>query len=452
MSESLIVEKNILFKEAIKMAWPAVLESFFISLAGIIDTFMVSTLGTFAVAAVGLTTQPKFIMLAPFFACNIAVSALVARRRGQNNKRNANEILLTALTYVFIMNLIITLIGFFYAPQIIRLCGSNIDTHDAAVTYFRVITLGMFFNVVSISINAAQRGSGNTRIAMTTNITSSIVNVIFNYLLIQGHLGFPRLELFGAAFATVLGTVVAFGMSLHSLFVKTSYVSLPYIYKEKIKPKLETFRNIYRLAINFFVENIAMRVGFLFTAVLAAKLGTDAFAVHQVGMNFLGLGFSFGDGMQVAAVALIGRSLGERQLKKAKEYGNVCQQIGLFISLFLAFILFFFGRWIFSFFFSDASVLDLGVIVSRYIMVIVLFQISQVIFGGCLRAAGDARYTLFSSLISVTFIRSITTWLLVSIFLFGIHGVWLGILADQVSRFILLSIRFKQGHWVELQI
>lgn len=452
MTTGINQNKTALLKEAITMAWPAVLESFFVSLAGIIDTFMVSSLGTYAVASVGLTTQPKFIMLAPFFASNIAVSALVARRRGQNNKNNANEILLTALTYVLIMNVILTIVGFIFAPQIIELCGSNIDTHEPAVTYFRVITAGMFFNVVSLCINAAQRGSGNTRIAMTTNITSSIVNVIFNYLLIEGNLGFPRLELFGAAFATVLGTVAAFGMSLHSLFVNHSYVSIPFIVKEKIKPKFSTFKAMYRLAINFFIENIAMRIGFLTTAVLAAKLGTDAFAVHQVGMNFLGLGFSFGDGMQVAAVALIGRSLGEKQLKKAKEYGSVCQQIGLSISLFLAALLFFFGRTIFSFFFNTPSTLDLGVIVSRYIMIIVLFQISQVIFGGCLRAAGDVKYTLFASLISVTLIRSLVTWLLVSVFALGLHGVWIGVLADQLSRFTFLSIRFQQGRWVELQI
>ena len=80
-----------LIKETLSTAWPAVLESFFISLAGMIDTMMVATLGTYAVSAVGLTIQPKFITLCFFFSINVAVSALVARRRGQNNQRNANE-------------------------------------------------------------------------------------------------------------------------------------------------------------------------------------------------------------------------------------------------------------------------------------------------------------------------------------------------------------------------
>ena len=67
---------------AFQMAWPAVVESFFVAFAGLIDSLMVSSLGSTAVAAVGLTTQPKFISLCFFLASNVAISALVARRRG----------------------------------------------------------------------------------------------------------------------------------------------------------------------------------------------------------------------------------------------------------------------------------------------------------------------------------------------------------------------------------
>lgn len=435
------------------MAWPAVLESFFVSLAGMIDTMMVSSMGTAAVAAIGLTTQPKFIALALFLSSNIAVNALVARRYGQKNRRNANEILRTALVFTIISAIIISLITVIFAPTFMRWCGSNEETHDLAVLYFRVIQGGMIFNVVSLCINAAQRGCGNTKIAMTTNVTSSVINIIFNYLLIGGNFGFPEWGIFGAAFATVLGTVVACMMSIRSLFAKDSYVSVMYIVKEKIRASMETFRSILNLSSNLLLENIAMRVGFLTTAVLAASLGTNALAAHQVGMNFLSLAFSFGDGMQVAAVALIGKSLGEKDSAKAWKYGNLCQRIGLGISIILSIIMFFGGRELFSLFFTDPEVLDMGVIISRYIMFIVLAQISQVIFSGCLRGAGDVRYTLFAALISVTIIRSLVTWLLVGgIVNLGIHGIWIGILSDQISRFILLSTRFRKGEWTKIAI
>ena len=452
MSETKTYDTGALYKETIRMAWPALLESFFVALAGMIDTMMVSTMGTYAVAAVGLTTQPKFITLAIFFSINVSVSALVARRRGQQDQRSANEILLTALILTLLFCAILSVITVIWASPIISLCGSNADTHESAVLYFRVIQAGMIFNVLSLCINAAQRGSGNTKIAMTTNITSSVVNIIFNYLLIGGNFGFPKWGVFGAAFATVLGTVAASIMSLRSLFNPNSYVSIPFIRREKIRSQGESLLSILKLGSNMLVENIAMRIGFVTTAVMAAKLGTDAFAAHQVGMNFLSLGFSFGDGMQVAAVALIGRSLGENDPDKARVYGRLCQRTGLGISFVLAIILFFFGRNLFSLFFTDLAVLDMGVLISKYIIVIILFQISQIIFGGCLRGAGDMRYCLFASLISVTLIRTAVTWGLTSVFALGLHGIWIGILSDQLSRFIFLSLRFKEGSWAKIRI
>ena len=160
------------------MAWPAVLESVFIQLAGMIDTLMVSALGTYAVSAVGLTVQPKFIALAPFIAITIAVSALVARRRGQDRRDEANRIMVTAIVFSTIACALITVLSIAFMDPVIRWCGSNADTHAPAILYFQIIQGGMIFNVLSIVINAAQRGSGNTRIAMTTNVTSSVVNII----------------------------------------------------------------------------------------------------------------------------------------------------------------------------------------------------------------------------------------------------------------------------------
>ncbi len=434
------------------MAWPAVLESVFIQLAGMIDTLMVSALGTYAVSAVGLTVQPKFIALALFIAVSIAVSALIARRRGQEKREDANRIMITAIVFAVLSCALITVLSIVYMAPILRWCGSNADTHDAAMIYFQIIQGGMIFNVLSIVINAAQRGSGNTRIAMTTNVVSSIVNIIFNYLLIQGHFGFPALGLRGAAIATVFGTAVAFVMSVASLFHPSSYVSIPYLIQKHIAPKTEVLTEILRFSANLLLENLAMRIGFMYTALIAARLGTDAFAAHNVAMNFLGVTFAFGDGMQVAAVALIGRSLGEQKPEKAKRYGSICQKVGLVISLCISAVLLIGGKGLFSLFFDDPEVLKIGVMLCRYLVVIDIFQISQIIFAGCLRGAGDVKFTMFGALISVAIIRTGVTWLLTAPLQLGLAGIWLGILADQISRFTLFSARFRKGNWTRLQI
>ncbi len=444
------MERKTMVQEAVRVAWPAVLESFFVAMAGLIDTMMVATLGSYAVAAVGLTQQPKFVGLAVFFAINVAVSALVARRKGEQRQDHANTILLTALLLTLILCTIVTVASLLLADPLMKLAGSNSDTHESAVTYFQIIMGGTFFNVISLVINAAQRGSGNTRIAMTTNVTSSIVNVLFNYLLIGGNLGFPKLGVAGAAIATVLGTVVACGMSVFSLFHKNSYLSYAWMSKMHFRPRMESCKKIMKLGSNMFVENIAMRVGFLATALLAARLGTDAFAAHNVGMNVLGLGFSFADGMQVAAVALTGQSLGAGKKEQARKYGSICQHIGFGISVALSVILLAGGRWFYSLYFREEHIISMGLLICRFITVIVILQISQIIYGGCLRAGGDVRYTLVASLVSVTLIRTIVTLFFTLVVPLGLTGIWLGIFSDQMTRFLFMFFRFRQGKWVDI--
>lgn len=441
-----------IIKETIQMAWPAVCESFFVALAGLIDSLMVSSIGSYAVAAVGLTAQPRFMGLALFLAINVSVSALVARRRGENKKREANQILLVAILFTLVSIVVVSAMCVGFANEIIRFCGSAEDTHDTAVIYFRIIMGGMVFNVLSMTINAAQRGSGNTKIAMRTNVTSNVVNVIGNYLLINGHFGFPALGIRGAAIATVFGTVIACIMSVHSLLKNDTFVSIPYIMVEKIKPSFEYLKRIIHVGYSVFIEQLLMRVGFMSTAMMAAGMGTAAMAAHQVGMNILSLTFSFGDGMQVAAVALIGRSLGEGSPEKAKLYGRVCRRIGLCISIVLAILYFFGGETLYRLFFDEAPIVAYGVQIIHVIIFIVLFQVSQVIYMGCLRGAGDTRYTAFASTISVTIIRTGFSYLCGIVLGWGIPGIWLGILADQVSRFLLTSIRFNSGKWTRIKI
>lgn len=439
-------------RKAISVAWPAVMESFFVVLAGMIDTMMVAELGPYAVAATGLTAQPKFIGLTIFFGVNIAVSALVARRKGEKNQEDANEITLTALWLTVGLCVVVTAVFVIFTPQMMRLAGSNEDTHEAAVEYFRIIMGGMFFSVITMVINAAQRGSGNTKLSMSTNLVSSVVNIIFNWLLIKGRLGFPAWGIRGAAIATVLGTVVSAGMAVFSLFRRSGYVRIPLMIRLKSRFTRHAVRSIWNLAFSSTVENLAMRVGFLATALIAARLGTDEFAAHNIGMNLLGLGFSFADGMQVAAIALTGESLGAGEKEKARQQAGICQRIGFIISLVLSLILLLGGRWIFSLYFTEDHILDMGVLICRFMTVIILLQISQIIFTGTLRAAGDVRYTLVVALISVTFIRTLVTFLLVVVFKLGLTGVWIGILSDQASRFCLMGHRFRQGKWVDLKI
>lgn len=435
------------------MAWPSILESFFMAFAGLLDSLMVSSLGPSAVAAVGLTAQPKFIALSVFIALNVSISALVARRRGEGRREDANQIVMTALLFALITVGVISTLFLTNIDAILTLCGTNADTHEDAVTYLSIIIGGIVFNVIQMSINSAQRGSGNTKITMRTNMVSNIINVFGNWVLIGGNLGFPALGVRGAALATVFGSLVASVMSIISILGKDTFISIPYMFHERIRPALTAFKNVIHVGYSIFFEQLLMRIGFMATAIMAANQGTDAMAAHQVSMNLMSLAFSFGDGLQAAAVALIGHSLGAQQPERAKEYGSTCRFMGLTISIILGFVYLLSGKDLFSLFFpKEPDIVKICIHISYVIIITILFQISQVIYMGCLRGAGDTKYTAMCSMLSVTVIRTVFSYVCCYIFHWGIIGIWMGILADQVSRYLFASTRFKQGNWVNIKI
>ncbi len=444
-------DKDII-KTSLSMALPSMLEMFFVCLAGLIDSLMVSSLGSDAVAAVGLTNQPKFLGMCVFMALNVSVSALVARRFGEKRRDDANAVFTTAFSFMLVMCAIISFSMTYFADYIIRFCGSTPETHADAVAYFRIIMACLIFTTIQMCINSAQRGCGNTKITMRTNVTANTVNMIFNYLLIGGKFGFPALGIRGAAIATVFGYFVSCIMSIVSVSGTKVYINISYIFKNKIYPRLKTFVGIIKLGYSVFLEQLLIRIGFMLTAIMAAKQGMDSMAAHQVVMNILSLSFAFGDGLQTAAVALIGRSLGEKNVDKAWQYGNTCQFIGGIISVMLVVIYLFGGRSVLGLFFTEKHIVDIGVSILYIAIFTVLFQVRQIIYMGCLRGAGDTFYTAMSSMICVTIIRTLVSYMGAYVFHLGIVGIWLGILADQIFRLIFSSIRYKKGNWISIKI
>lgn len=440
-----------LVKDTIHMAWPAVLESVSISIAGLIDTLMVSSISTEAVAAVGLTTQPKFLGLSFFIAINVAISALVARRKGEGKKEDANRILLTAVLLTILAGIIVSVVCVWFANPIIHFSGSEEVTHADAVGYFRIIMGCIMFSVISLVINAAQRGAGNTKIAMTTNLVSNGMNIVFNYLLIKGNFGFPALGIRGAALATVIGTVVAFLMSIRSLF-HGDFLDIRELISCCGTISKEAFMSIIKISYSVFLEQILLRIGFMSVAIMAAKQGSKALAVHQVAMNVMSLSFAFGDGMQSATVSLIGQSLGQKDVNRAKLYRKTSQNIGSVIAIVLAIVYLLFGRMFYELYFSEQELVNLGVHIMFLIVFIVLFQVKQVINMGCLRGAGDVLFTTCVSTICVTIIRPSASYLLSYQCGLGLIGIWIGILIDQVGRLLLTALRCRTDKWTRIKI
>ena len=215
-----------IYQTAFRIAWPSTLEAVLVGLVGVIDTIMVSALGSGAIAAVGLTNQPKMIVLATIMSLNVSVTAIVARRKGAMERLDANRCLRFSMLISAVIAIVLSALGYFFARPMMIFAGAGEDVLDMAVTYFKIIMVGTLFNGLSMTINAAQRGAGNTKISMVTNLAANLVNMVFNYLLISGHCGFPALGVAGAAIATVIGSVVSLVIAIISLLYHDGFLSL----------------------------------------------------------------------------------------------------------------------------------------------------------------------------------------------------------------------------------
>jgi putative efflux protein, MATE family len=438
------------YQNFFQIAWPSALEALLVAMIGVVDTIMVGTLGKSAITAVGITIQPKFVLLAAIFSLNTGIIAVVARRKGQEDQKGANQTIRTGIILSAILSIFMAFVGFLFAKPILLLMGAEKSYLKDAISFFRILMFSIPFQSLNLTINAAQRGCGKTKISLITNVTSNIINIILDFLLINGIGIFPRLEVRGAAIATTTGAFVAFCISFLTLFRKEEYLSFHVkagwaIQKHVLDP-------ISKVSSSAFVEQVFMRIGFLAYAAIIARLGETAYATHLICMNILSLSFCFGDGLSIAASALVGQNMGAKRPDLSIMYGKTGQRIAFIISC-IVFLVFIFGRsFLISLFSHEAAVIILG----ANIMIICAFtthlQTSQVVLNGCLRGAGDTAFVAGVSLISVAFVRPILTWALCYPFGFGLYGAWIALLIDQFFRFITSYRRFSGGKWASIAL
>lgn len=436
------------YQNFFKIAWPSALEALLVGLVGSVDTIMVGKLGKGAIAAVGITNQPKFILLAMITSLNVGITAVVARRKGENDREGANRILRLGILFSGAISLLMACLGYIFAEPLLKFVGAHTSYIKDAIDYFRILMISFVFSALNLTINAAQRGCGKTKISMRTNIVSNLVNVVFNYLLINGIWFFPELKVKGAAIATCFGAIAACFISIFTLLKKSEFLNLRMNISWKISRKV--LSPVTKVSSSAFVEQVFMRIGFLVYAIIVAKLGPTPYATHLICMNIINLSFCFGDGLAIASSSLVGQNLGAKRPDMAIVYGKTGQRLAFLVSSVLFFV-FIFGRTSLVTLFSDEKdIITLG----ANILIIVAFsthaQTSQVVCSGCLRGAGDSAFVAISSFISIAVIRPLLTYVLCFPLNLGLYGAWIGLLVDQTMRFVITFLRFSKGKWTKI--
>ena len=432
-----------------RMAFPSTVEALLSGLTSFVDTIMVSAIGISAVSSVGITTQPRMIILMLFMALNTGVTALIARRRGENDAKKANQILMQSLLICLILAIIMTVVGIATARPLLKFAGAGDDIIDDAVIYYIIVTAGTVLMALTMTINAAQRGAGNTKVAMKTNIAANIVNVAFNFLLIKGRLGFPALGVKGAAIATFLGILTAFIMACLSLR-KSTFIFFSLKSLKNFDFKL--VKSIIKISGNAAIEELCLRVGFFMYNKIIAELGTVDYGTHLVCINILNLSTNIGSGLGIGTTALVGQTMGEKRSDLSVLYVKIGQRMAFIISIALSSLFIFGGKMLMGLFTDDPSIIANGSKILIIMAAVTFFINSQIVYSGCLRGAGDVRFVATMALISVAVIRPGISYLLTYPVGLGLIGAWLGLFFDQFIRGMAGRIRFKMGKWTKINI
>lgn len=447
------VKSKELYQDIIRIAWPSFVELLLTQLASMVDLMMVGSMGgkanpeigTQALAAVGLTTQPKFLLMTAFIAMNTGVTAVIARNKGKSNKDAANLVVRQGLLFTFCATIILSILGFLFARPMIIFMGSTEEIVTKwATQYLQIQMIGFLSFALTSTITASLRAVGDSRTCMIYNLIANIVNVFFNWLLIYGNLGFPEMGVAGASLATVIGQVFAFIMAFSVILRGNGFLKLEL--KLGFKPNKIVLNNMLGIGLPAMIEQLLMRAGIIIFAKTVASLGTTAFATHQVCMNIQALSFMTGQAFAVSATTMMGQSLGKRRTDMAQAYCSRTRKIGLVFSLILALIFGLFGGQIVGLYNSDTEIIRIGGQIMLFVACLQPFQSGQFIIAGALRGAGDTKSTAVIMFITVLLVRPVVAMLLINLGL-GLYGAWIALVLDTLLRFTLVLARYNSGKW-----
>jgi len=434
-------------KKDTRLVWtimlPAMFELVMSQLFSMADTVMLghSSVSTIAIAAVGLTNSPFNMCNGMISAFNIGTTAAVAWAIGAGKKDNAREIARTSLLLNGLIGLIVSLVLYIFANPIIAFMKGEPDTFDYAVSYLRIIAIGMLPMSMTYAVTGALRGVGKTKLPMLYNLIANFINVIGNYLLIYGKLGFPELGVTGAGISTTISRYIAFLLALCVLCFGNHDVRQ----RLKDRPRFEWVRRIVRVGGTGALEQMIMQIGFFIFALRVAGLGTKLFAAHQIALSVNGLTWMPAQAFGVSATTLVGQSLGAGEKDRADSYMRFIHRTALLYSAGFCVLFLLFIRQVALIYTNDLEVVTLSANALRLIAIGMPGIFTQLPIAAGLRGAGDARFPLLASATGIWLFRVLLGGFFIKAW--GLNGAWLCISLDQYTRAFVIYRRFRTGKW-----
>jgi len=429
------------------LAMPAVVENFFQTIIGFVDTYFVSKIGLTEVSAVGVSNAVLAIYFALFMAIGVAANVRISNYLGAKQPEKARHIAQQSIILAILFGIATGIITLFFAEPLLKLMGIEANVLEAGKFYFKIVAIPSIFMSLMFVLSAILRGAGDTRAPMKVSIVINIINAILDYVFIFGFWLIPEMGIAGAALATVVARVVG---SL-ALFYYINRSDVLFFRSDFWKPDREHLWELLTLGGPAAGERLIMRVGQIVYFGFVVALGTNVFAAHQIAGNVEVFSYMIGYGFATAATILVGQQIGAGNLNEAKKYATLCTWIAVGSMAILGALLVIFGSWAGSFFTDDASVIaNIGTAL-KVSGISQPFLAALLVLTGAFQGANNTKFPMYLTGIGMWAVRTLLVYLLGIQLGWGLLGVWLAIGIDIAFRAVILTVQFVRGKWISVK-
>ena len=443
------------------LAWPAIIANISQTLLNLVDTLMVGHVSALAIAAVGLGGQVSWFMFPIMMSVSVGTLALVARFVGAKDFSGAELVLEQSIYLAFLLGIPVFLFGWFFGDEVLRIMGARDELLEVAYAYLKVVFLFYPIRFILFTANSALRGAGDTKTPMKVGILMNVLNATFDYLLIYGKLGFPRLGAVGAAWASGIGIAVATVVVMTLLFSGRLIIR----FRPAWRFEWAMVRRIVRIGIPTLVERgLFSFYNFLYMSIVT-RFGDVALAAHQIGLRIESIAYMPAFGFNVASSALVGQNLGAGRPDEAERtVKEALKMVTAFMSV-MAFVLIAFPRYLVMPFLTKSDphyseVLSLAVV---YLLIVGISEIPLgwvFVLSGALRGAGDTKSPMYVTAVSKLLFRIIPSYLLGFGFSIGqIHfrglgvvAAWIAMSLETFTSALFYWLIFRRGKWKYVKV
>lgn len=426
-------------KKLTKLIIPLIIEQILIVTVGMADGIMIARVGEAAVSGVSIVDSINILLIGLFSAMATGGAVVSSQLLGQKKEKNASlageQLIISSLALSLIV-MVIALIG---RNMILNILFNGVETDVMlnARTYFFYSALSYPFLAVYNACAALFRSMGNSKISMKISIVANLINIVGNAILIFGF----NMGVAGAAIATLASRVFSSAM----IFTMIRNRELPIHSSNllRIRPDIVIIKRILRIGIPNGMENSVFHIGKIAVQGIIAGLGTASITANAIAGNIGGFGVLPGSAIGLALITVVGQSVGAGDYEGVKKHTVRLMKITHLIMAGINIVIIFLIPIILKIYqVSDVTAELASTLMLYHCILATIFWPPSFALPNALRAAGDVKYTMWVSMISMWVWRIGLSYILAIVFEIGVFGVWIAMTIDWVCRSSCFLYRF----------